>query len=535
MLEVEYEPPLTQTDFRLREIELTEKRSRIERITKGILISELELAVFIFLTISASLIAAIKFDQVVSTNSLEWDSGSFLTNGAIYAGFSQYHQAIDPTRPPVIPFLLSLLFRITGPIAFDGYILSALFYVLAMIGCFLLAKELMNPFLAALAALSFGLSPFVFEWAGIMISDVEGVAMASIALAILVISAKRNKRLLLVALPLFVLTPLTHYSLGLIIAVGIVYLIAAKKNDWILDHYEFYYGFGLSILAFAIFGGQWIAYPFLNHTTIAILIPKASAVSPFHNSLGPTFYAANFLGILGIGEYGELLSILFVLSLLYMIFKIFRKKAKDVNPIAVAMLAWFVLMFSYYSLGWPFADLRYSVEFVLPVIVLAFYFISLVLERFSFTLGSIVSKRAARIATITLLVLILLALGPIFFQSALYVSQNTTPREASLNAGLQVAVSWLYQRVSTNEKLESNWYTLMWWYAPDYNITTAPLDYQLTSSSSYAAWQSVLSTNGIAYVVYVNPTPQLEQNMPMLDPVFNYTATGAQVVIYSVS
>lgn len=525
---------MTLTEFSVEDKETTEPSSRISRFTGSIVTSKYELAAFIFLCTFAIAIAWFKLDQAYSSSSLEWDSGSFLTNGAIYAGFSQYSQALDPTRPPVIPFLLSLAFRVTGPLAIDGYVLSAAFYVIAMAGAFLIAKEMMNPVFAAIASLSYGLAPYVFQWSGIMLSDVEGVGLASLALAFLIIAAKRNKKLLLIALPLFMLTPLTRYSLGLIIIVGVVYLLAARKNDWILDHFEFYYGFGLSLLVFAIFGAQWLSYPFINHTTIGILFPKADAVNPFHSVLGPKFYAANFANELGSGMYGEFLAAISILTTMYAIIQLARKRLSNVNPIAFAMMAWLFLMLTYYSVGWPYADLRYSVEFVMPAIILAFYGISLAAERLGSRMPNLTARRSIRAGTLVVTILLSFTVGIMFYGSGTHVATTTAPMESDLNIGLKYAVGWLHQYAPSNAKIETNWFTLLWWYAPSYNITAAPLDYQLQAPSYYSSWTSLLISNHISYVVYVDPSPQLEQQMTVLHPSFNYTSGSTEVMVYSV-
>lgn len=524
---------MTQT-LEERKIEGFE-RPLISNISKGILQSKLELSLFCILVIFASAIAVFKFEEVSRVFSLEWDSASFLTNAGVYAGFNQYQQALDPTRPPVIPFALSLIFRITGPLVTDGYILSSLFYFLSIIGCFLIAKEMMNPILAGLASLSFGLAPYVFQWSGIMLSDTEGVAVASLALATLIIATKRNKKLLLISLPLLILTPLTRYSLGLIILVAIVYLISARKNDWIFDHYEFYYGFGLSLVAFLIFGGQWISYPFVHRTTVSVLFPKPDAVNPFHSVLGPWFYAFNFPHELGLGFYGDLLAFLFGISAIYIALKLSRRSLQKVSPVAVALLAWFLLMFAYYSFGWPYADLRYSIEFVMPAIILAYYSLSLILARFESSIRRGVNGKLPIFFSILVLAVVFGAMVFAFYQSGYSVATNTQPMEAGLNGGVKLAVTWLQAHVPTSYKIESNWYTLMWWYAPFYNTTAAPLDYQLTNLVSYQSWQSNLVSNKIAYVVYVDPSQQLMQGMLILTSVFNSTSSSAEVVVFRVS
>jgi 4-amino-4-deoxy-L-arabinose transferase-like glycosyltransferase len=471
---------LTPTDW--EELANTNpKENYVSRYTRGILNSYFELGAFCFLLVSASLIAFYKFMEVSRASLFEWDSGSFFTNAAVYAGFKQYQQALDPARPPVISFLLSLVFRVTGPNVTAGYIESAAFYILALAGCFLIAKEMMNPCLAILASLSYGLAPFVFQYSGILLSDVEGVGVAAFALAILIAACKRNKRLLLWALPLLILAPLTRYSQVIIIPVAIIYLIAAKKNDWILDHYEFYYGVGLSMIVFAIFGEQWISYSFTHHTTIAVLFPTLAVINPFQSSFIPLFYATNFTSFLGVGYYGDLLAVLFGATTLYILTRVFQKKSTSLNPIAIALIIWFLAMFMYYSVEWPYSGPRYSVEIVMPVIILSFYGISLVLDKAKPAANS--SQNATIVNSILYIIalsLIILTIAISFYPSGYSVLTTTRPQVADLRAGLIAAATWMHNNVQTTVNIGSNWYTLMWWTTPNYNITPAPLDYQLS-------------------------------------------------------
>ena len=353
------------------------------------------------------------------------------------------------------------------------------------------------------------------------------------AFAILIISVKRNKRLLLVALPLLTLIPLTRYSLGAVIIAAIVYLIAARKNDWILDHFEFYYGFGLSILAFAIFGSQWMAYPFTTHRNIGSLFPTPAALNPFHSILGPSFYVLNFTSILGLGIYGIFLTGLFTLTVLFLLYKIMARKVNTINPIAFGLLAWFLIMFVYYSFVWPYDDLRYSIEFTMPVVILGFYGLSILLRPLSSRTSPRGSDILRKSFGLAIIVLVVLMTAVILFQSGNSIVSSTQPLEVSLNNGIRQSVFWLDTRIPTTTKIESNWYTLLWWYAPNYNTTSAPLYYQLVSTVAYQAWQNTLARNHISYVIYVNPPPNLSTEMPMLGVVFR--STEGNVVIYSVS
>jgi 4-amino-4-deoxy-L-arabinose transferase-like glycosyltransferase len=466
-----------------------------------------EVASLSILSVVSLALSAYRFLEVSGARTLEWDSGAFLTNGGVYAGLSQFSQAYDPTRPPLIPELISVGFRIFGPLQTVGYVVSAAFYLLTFFGAYLLARQLMNPWFALAASVSYGITPTVFEWSGMIVSDVEGVAVASLALATFIMATNGHRRMYLVSLPLLALAGLTRYSLGAVIIFAIVYLIASKKYDLIFDSYEFYYSVGIVILVFIAVGWQWFTYPFSNHETLSVLFPKSDALNPFGNSLGHYFFFANMPVELGSGQYGYLLLSLLVVALGYLLVSALFQKQVRKNAAPLTMVFWLGFMLMYYSLIWPYYDLRYSIEFALPAIILAFWAASVAFRGVvgadrGFKSTSSVARKAAAIF------LILVCIGVVL--ASIYRAETTTVAnspllESDLNSALRQAVAWVEVNVPTNQKLESNWYTLMWWYAPEYNITAAPTNYQLVGQSAYLSWVQTVTKNGIKYVVYVDP------------------------------
>ena len=483
------------------------------------------------LLISSIAVAAYRFLIVSGAQTLEWDSAAFLTNAGVYAGFGQFSQAYDPTRPPLVPVIISLGFRILGPSQVFGYAVSAGFYFLVMIGGYLLARQAMiNKWLSVMAALSYAVTPTVFEWSGMIVSDVEGVAVGTVALATFIMATNGHKRLYLLSMPLMILAVLTRYSMGIVIPAAIVYLIASKKYDIIFDSFDFYYGVGLSILAIIIVGWQWIAYPFSHHETLAILFPTPDATNPFHSPLGAAFYAYNLPQELGSGFYGFLLLGLLLVAVGILILQRSSEGRKNIsNPVAVALAFWLVAMLLYYSVEWPYADLRYSVEFAMPAIILAFWALSMGVSG----LGSTRSKNFSRVLGVSLIVFCVLLVATMEVQAANETFTTSPVLEVGINSAMRQAVGWVVLNVPVSEKLESNWYTLMWWYAPQYNTTSAPINYDLTTPSDYSQWITTMLKNHIEYVIYVDPS---EISIPsQLTPVFSTSAQNAtSIVVYKV-
>ncbi|MGI0091084.1 MAG: glycosyltransferase family 39 protein [Nitrososphaerales archaeon] len=487
-----------------------------------------------FLIVSYSL-SIYRFLEIASSHSFGWDSAAFLQNGAIYAGYLQYQQGYDPTRPPVLPVVLSLMFRVTGPSVYSGYLLSGLLYFLAMTGAYLLARKIMNPWLAILPALTYGVAPMVIEWGGIVYSDVEGIAIASLGLAVFVSASKNvsGRYLFLLAIPLLMLAPLTRYALGIIFVPALIYLAASGNARSVLRSRSLYAGLGIGMVLLLLLSLDWIGYPLSHGYHLSSLTPTPQTLNPFSSPLAHYFFVHNFANSLGTGFYGDLLAVAFiasaVCSLVFLITGSLRrpgqseekkkkKKLVSADPLVYSLIAWFVILFVYYSWFWPYSDLRYSIEFIMPVIILAFWGIGRVLGSF-YSFANRHSSQGMIAASILVLIVVVSVFTLLEVQSGAYVIENTPVVDTALNAGIRQAVAWVESNVPTNVHIQADWYTFLWWYMPQYYVTTAPASYQLVTSSDYRGWLNTISQNNVGYVIYSNPNAI---NVPQeFHPVFN--------------
>ncbi len=489
---------------------------------------------FIIIAALGLFVALLRYSQVSNALSLEWDSALFLTDGATYAGLSSYIQGYDPTKPPVVPFLLSIIFRITGPNQIYAYALSVSLYFIGIVGCFFLARRLIGTLLAVFAAASFAANPLVFDWSGIVLANVESTCIAAIALSFFYAAFEDNRpRLLLAAVPLIVLASFTQFSQGSIVAAAATYLLASERKQSIFDSYSFYYGCGIAFIVFLIFGGKWISYPILHHTTIATIFPRLESSGPTTLESG-SLYFSTFPQQLGNGLYGSVLALLFLLSLFIifgtLISKI-RSKKKDEQkgyPIALSLAVWVGILVAYFVFLWPSKDIRYSVEYSMPAIILAFWPVSFVTSKLERIMKS--GHRSMKIVCASSLVLLVFVLSYLGLVSALSTIEHSYVPETQINIGMREAASWLVSHVPHSSKLQSNWYTLMWWYATEYNTTAAPLTFPI-QESNLAAWRTSLLKNGIDYVVYVE-SPSLSNGTSFLKAI--WSSSNGYVTIYKV-
>lgn len=488
-----------------------------------------------------------------------------MENAAVFAGFGQYQVGYEPSRPPFLPIALSLLFRITGPNAYDAYLLSGFLYFLSILGGYLLARQIMNPFLAIVPAVSYGVVPMVIMWEGIMYSNVEGVAIAALALATLAFSTKEGKsRYYMLAIPLLLIAPLTRFTMGTILAAAIVYLLASGNLRRTFTDRYFFYGLAIAVAIGLALSFPWIEYTLLLGYPVTNMFPSPSELNPFQSSLGRAFFPLNFPNELGMGIYGYVITGLLVLCFVYCLARVIssvssgrEKNASGIiqvtklnwsrasnsaqgeseqiyrrrkNAMILAIFTWFVSLFLYYTLLWPYDDLRYSIEFILPALILSYFFIGEVLNRlYSHARRS--SSKLTSSASIAVIVIILVSMIFLAAQSGLLVNQNTPVVDTGISSGMRQATAWVKANVPSSAKIEADWYTFGRWYLPGYNVSVAPAAYQLQTAGDYQGWQNTISANHIGYVIYSNPS---EINVPSnFHAVF--TSTYQEIVVYQVS
>jgi 4-amino-4-deoxy-L-arabinose transferase-like glycosyltransferase len=161
-------------------------------------------------------IPLIKFSLI--SHILRWDSCAFLNNAMWFAGYN-----IEPEieRPPFLPYIISIGFRIFGIIDIVAFIISAFFYMLAILGCYKILSMFFNPKYSLVGAIAFAITPPVYEWGGIIYTHVEVVALMIWTLLTLVKALTVNKKYLYISIPLFGLCFLTRYS-GFLILFSII-------------------------------------------------------------------------------------------------------------------------------------------------------------------------------------------------------------------------------------------------------------------------------------------------------------------------
>ena len=435
----------------------------------------------------AGLVSVVRLFQASLANAFAWDSYSLLDNAMILGGYV-VRFTYDNTRPPVVPLIISGIFHLTQPGIVDAYALSAFLFALSGIGCYLLASQLMNRLLAVTASFVFVTSPFVYHWAGISLTNVEGAGIAALGLALLVMAATGRPRLFVIAVPLLVVAPFLRYTMALVIPLAVLYLIVNRRNVRLRTRH-FALGMVLGLVTLMALYSVWVSH--LQSGGSGSLLPGPNVSNP--GDLGA--YIAQIPGALGQGLYGYVL-LGFLLAGLTLIFGQMLLR-KPPNPLATTLVTWAGLLVGYYTFLWPdkspLSVTRYSTEFVMPLIIVSFVAINQALGT-AYRLGSLALASRLSLpwkkmgAVVVLFALVLVQVAS--FQAT--YSQSTTGVDVPQSLGMAQVASWITTNVdpSTHILLCTEW-TLCWWYLPQYAI--------LASDTS----QGVISlAPGVSYVIY---------------------------------
>ena len=156
-----------------------------------------------------------------------WDTFDFLSNALVFAG--QGTGYADLNRPPFLPFLTSLFFRLgyvspTVIFALDGAI-----FVFGVIGFYFLLKTRFGDLESLLGALIFTTFPVVLSFAGSGLTDVPSLSFSIWAIYFTVLAVKKNSKFFYLAFPLLMLAFLTRYVQAFTIFPMLIYILINKK------------------------------------------------------------------------------------------------------------------------------------------------------------------------------------------------------------------------------------------------------------------------------------------------------------------
>ncbi|MCZ3364917.1 MULTISPECIES: glycosyltransferase family 39 protein [Methanobacterium] len=278
-----------------------------------------------------------------------WDTYDFLSNALLFAGQGTGYS--DLTRPPVLPFLTSILFRLGYTSSISIFIVDGLLFIFGVIGLFLLLKLQFNDILSFLGSLLYATFPIIISFVGVGLSDIPSVSFAIWTIYFTILAVKKNSKFFYLSFPLMMLTFLTRYPSALLIFPVLFYILINRKSVEIKD---IIIGISSSLLLlipvliffYEVFGNPF--YSFLN-----FFGSSSATVSTNYSAYNPDilYFIKNLPLFIG----DQLVTIIFIIILcfgVYLLFKskkAFKSKIKlfntpSLNKITVIKLILFIIL-----------------------------------------------------------------------------------------------------------------------------------------------------------------------------------------------
>lgn len=129
---------------------------------------------------------------------------------------------------PLVPFLTSIAFKLGFVSENSLFIITGAFYVLGVVGTYLLLKLRFNNTYSVFGALLYGSFTVNLMWAGNGSIDIPSVALSIWTLYFFIKAIKKDQKYFYLAFPLSILTFFAKYTGAVVFAVMILYFLSQK-------------------------------------------------------------------------------------------------------------------------------------------------------------------------------------------------------------------------------------------------------------------------------------------------------------------
>ena len=246
-----------------------------------------------YLLILTSIVSFITYNclQIQITIGPVWDTYDLMSSAALMAGKGIGY--FDLLRPPFLPFLTSIYFRLDGLALWPIAAIDGIIFILGVIGLYLFFKLRFNALTSFLGALIFATFPIILTYVGAGFTDTPSVCIAIWVLLLTVLAVKKDSRIFYLAFPLAMLAFLTRFTMALLIFPIFLYLLINWEKINGLKHLrDIIIGIVISFLLlipvftfYANFGSP--IYPFLDFFGSS---SGASAAGGMHFAYNPDFF-----------------------------------------------------------------------------------------------------------------------------------------------------------------------------------------------------------------------------------------------------
>ena len=201
---------------------------------------------------------------------------------------------------PLIPFLTSIAFRLNFVSVNSLFVITGIFYVLGVVGTYLLLKLRFDNTYSIFGAILYGSFTVNIMWAGNGSIDVPCVALSIWTLYFFIKAMKTNQKYFYLAFPLSVLTFFAKYTGAVVFAVMILYFLSQKDIfSTIKKYFKNIIGgalFGLVFMVpfFYYYLSNHIPFGFLNQAeTISSTTTRSAFAIRKHKGNNLLYYFSN--------------------------------------------------------------------------------------------------------------------------------------------------------------------------------------------------------------------------------------------------
>lgn len=157
------------------------------------------------------------------------DTCDFFSDAFVFAGQSIGYS--DITRPPLFPFLISLILRLGHVSMTTIYAVDGSFLVFGVIGLYLLLRLRFTDFESFVGALLFATFPIILSIVGFGFSDISSVAFTIWTFYFLILAVKKDSKFFYLAFPFAMFAFLARYNSALIIFPMFLYIFVNKLES----------------------------------------------------------------------------------------------------------------------------------------------------------------------------------------------------------------------------------------------------------------------------------------------------------------
>ncbi len=235
---------------------------------------------FIFLIFITVIIVGYKLTVQIELGPV-WDTYDFLLNALEFAGMGIGYS--DMLRPPLLPFLTSIIFRFGFISANVIFLIDAILFIFGTVGLYLLLKLRFSSLGSFLGCFIYLTMPIVLTFIASGLSDLPSISFSIWTIYFIVLGIKRNPKFFYLAFPFFLFAFLTRYSSALIIFPIILFLY--MNRDLIKNKTHLMVGI---ILCFIILT------PVLIFFSLKYMNPFYPFFSFFSSTTGPSLTSSIF-------------------------------------------------------------------------------------------------------------------------------------------------------------------------------------------------------------------------------------------------